>query len=196
MKQEIKEESRFSKGDLTPTKNGSSKKKGEEVVSIDFKSENGQRYLGGEHYVDFVLSSELCLPAQKIEAVMWQSLSDKPPHVGKSVQLSRRRKASIMKQNLIKIEDTAAPVTQIDVEARKLVQVAVTEFICFITSDMIDEITKQNRVAIKEQDIIESLENMGFSHYLPILDTQMRKLAQIESTDGYAEQYTQMQLKT
>ena len=97
---------------------------------------------------------------------------------------------------MIKIEDSAAPVTQIDVEARKLVQVAVTEFICFITSDMIDEITKQNRVAIKEQDILESLENMGFSHYLPVLDTQMRKLAQIESTGGYTEQYTQMQLKT
>ena len=111
MLQEIKEESRLSKGNLTTEKNSSSKNKGEEVVSIDFKSENGQRYLGGEHYVDFVLSSELCLPAQKIEAVMWQSLSDKPPHVGKSVQLSRRRKASIMKQNLIKIEDTAAPVT-------------------------------------------------------------------------------------
>ena len=111
MKQEIKEESQFSKADLSPKKNGTSKKKPEEVVSIDFKSENGQRYLGGEHYVDFVLSCELCLPAQKIEAVMWQSLSDKPAHVGKSVQLSRRRKASIMKQNLIKIEDTAAPVT-------------------------------------------------------------------------------------
>ena len=123
-------------------KQSSSKKKPEEALIIDFKSENGQRYLGGEHYVEFVLSSELCLPAQKIEAVMWQSLSDKPPTVGKSVQLSRRRKASIVKQNLIKIEDQSAPVTQIDVEARKLVQVAVTEFICFITSDMIDEITK------------------------------------------------------
>ena len=81
---------------------------------------------------------------------MWQALSDKPTTMDKSVKLSRRRKASILKQNVIKIEDQSQSVTQIDVEARKLVQVGVTEFICFITSDMIEEITKQNRVAIKE----------------------------------------------
>ena len=109
MKQEIKEESRVSKSETktlniyqqTPNK----LKSESEAVIIDFKSENGQRYLGGEHYVDFVLSSELCLPAQKIEAIMWQTLSDKPNSVSKSVKLSRRRKASILKQNVIKIED-------------------------------------------------------------------------------------------
>jgi len=45
------------------------------ALIIDFRSDvDGHRYLGGEHYVDFVLQSEICLPAQKVEAVMRQSL--------------------------------------------------------------------------------------------------------------------------
>ena len=44
MKQEIKEESRLSKGDAKPS---TGKGKSEETLIIDFKSENGQRYLGG-----------------------------------------------------------------------------------------------------------------------------------------------------
>ena len=66
---------------------------------------------------------------------------------------------------------------KIDSEARSLVQVAVTEFICFITSDIIEEISKEGRVAIKEQDIIESLDKMGFSHYVSVMETLMRKLS-------------------
>ena len=47
-------------------------------------------------------------------------------------------------------------------EARELMQVVATEFICFITSDAIDNVLTTGRVAIKEQDILESLENLGF----------------------------------
>ena len=49
----------------------------DDALIIDFKSENGNRYLGGPHYVDFVLQSELCLPAPKIEAIMLQCLIGK-----------------------------------------------------------------------------------------------------------------------
>ena len=53
----------------------------------------------------------------------------------------------------------------------------VTEFICFITGDIIEEISKEKRVAIKEQDIIESLDKMGFGHYVPVMEALMRKLS-------------------
>ena len=70
-----------------------------------------------------------------------------------------------------------------------MVQVAVTEFICFITSDIIDEIQKERRVAIKEQDIIESLDKMGFSSYVPVLETLMRKLSELASAQSVQTQY-------
>ena len=77
----------------------------------------------------------------------------------------------------------------IDAEARALVQVAVTEFICFITSDIIEEISKERRVAIKEQDIIESLDKMGYTHYVPILETMMRKLSDTASAHSLQASY-------
>ena len=61
---------------------------------------------------------------------------------------------------------------------------AVTEFICFITSDIIEEISKEKRVAIKEQDIIESLDKMGFAHFVPVLETLMRKLSDCASASS------------
>ena len=52
------------------------------ALIIDFRSDvDGHRYLGGEHYVDFVVQSEICLPAQKVEAVMRQSLSHKAARI-------------------------------------------------------------------------------------------------------------------
>ena len=59
-----------------------------------------------------MLQSEICLPAPKIESVMHKALVSQPYGV-----------------------------TSIDTEARGMVQVAVTEFICFITSDIIEEIS-------------------------------------------------------
>ena len=47
-------------------------------------------------------------------------------------------------------EDEQLLVTKIDSEARGMMQVFVTEFICFITGDIIEEISKEKRVAIKE----------------------------------------------
>ena len=65
----------------------------------------------------------------------------------------------------------------------------MTEFICFITSDIIEEISKERRVAIKEQDIIESLDKMGFEDYVPVLETLMRKLSDCASAASVQECY-------
>ena len=90
-----------------------------------------------------------------------------------------------MKTALLPISRVGEPdITKIDPEARALVQVAVTEFICFITSDVIEEISKEKRVAIKEQDIIESLDKMGFEPYVSVLETLMRKLSDCASASS------------
>lgn len=62
--------------------------------------------------------------------------------------------------------------------ARELVNVALTEFICFITSDIIFEVRDQQRVAIKDQDIIESMSKLGFDHYIPCLEAMVRQMGQ------------------
>lgn len=101
------------------------------------------------------------MPSQKVEAVMRQALA--PNHSD----------------------------LKIDREARALMQVAVTEFICFITSDVIDEISSEKRVAIKEQDLIESIEKMGFKPYVRVLETLMRKLSDCASAASLGESYRQ-----
>ena len=65
---------------------------------------------------------------------------------------------------------------KIEEEAVELVQVALTEFICFVTSDIIEDVHSQQRIAIKDQDIIESMKKLGFEHYVPTLDALMKKL--------------------
>lgn len=58
--------------------------------------------------------------------------------------------------------------------ALEFVQVAATEFICFVTSDAIENVKQGSRVAIKEQDVLESLENLGFEDYLQVIETHQR----------------------
>ena len=65
LSQEVKEER------VTDLRQQSSLPGIDSALIIDFRSSvDGHRYLGGEHYVDFVLQSEICLPGQKVEAVM------------------------------------------------------------------------------------------------------------------------------
>ena len=45
---------------------------------------------------------------------------------------------------------------------------------CFVTSDAIDTVNQNNRVAVKDHDVIESLERLGFGHYISVLEAQMR----------------------
>jgi len=46
--------------------------------------------------------------------------------------------------------------------------------VCFVTSDAIDTVNQNNRVAVKDHDVIESLERLGFGHYISVLEAQMR----------------------
>ncbi len=73
-----------------------------------------------------------------------------------------------------KLEVTDFSDLVIEQDAVELMQVVCTEFICFVTSDAVESVREQGRVAIKEQDIMEALDNLGFDHYLFVLETQMR----------------------
>jgi len=55
-------------------------------------------------------------------------------------------------------------------------QVAATEFICFFTSDTIEEVHEQQRVAIKDQDIVETMSKLGFDHYVPTLEALVKRI--------------------
>lgn len=54
-----------------------------------------------------------------------------------------------------------------------MVQVAATEFICFVTSDSIDSVLAEGRVAVREQDLMDSVERLGFGSYASIMETQL-----------------------
>ena len=66
----------------------------------------------------------------------------------------------------IKIED----------DAMKLIQQCVTELICFITSDITEEMKKEGRVNIRNFDVIDSFARLGFTHYLPALQTLSNRI--------------------
>ena len=52
----------------------------------------------------------------------------------------------------------------------------VTEFVCFITSDMAEQVNRDRRVALKGQDLIESLHKLGFQSIASILEVMLPKL--------------------
>ena len=58
-----------------------------------------------------------------------------------------------------------------------------------ITGDIIEEISKEKRVAIKEQDVIESLDKMGFGHYVPVLEALMRKISDNATAHSLQQNY-------
>lgn len=103
------------------------------------------------------------MPAQKVESVMRQCLNC----CFNKKQLLRKRKFS-------EVDLTDFSDMEICPEALELVQVAATEFISFITSDAIDNVMTGNRVAIKEQDVLESLESLGFEDYIQVIETHQR----------------------
>ena len=51
---------------------------------------------------------------------------------------------------------------KIDKNVVEAVQDSLTEFIMFVTSNMAEEVAKEGRVALKGQDLIETLYNLGF----------------------------------
>ncbi|KEJ82815.1 hypothetical protein OXYTRIMIC_027 [Oxytricha trifallax] len=61
-------------------------------------------------------------------------------------------------------------------EMAEIMQQMVTEFICFVTHDMTEELAKERRVAIKGSDLIESLQKIGFQHFTPSLEAMLPRL--------------------
>ena len=66
--------------------------------------------------------------------------------------------------------------TRIDKEVVELMQEMVTEFVCFVTSDMAEEVNRDRRVSLKGQDLIESLHKLGFTQIAEILEIMLPKL--------------------
>ena len=83
----------------------------------------------GKDYIDFVLQSDLCMPAQKVESVMRQCLNSV---FNKKLLFKKRTREDMSLTDYTDMEITD--------EARELMQVAATEFICFVTSDAIENV--------------------------------------------------------
>ena len=77
-----------------------------------------------------VLSSELCISGQKVESVMRQCLN-----------CVFDKKQMLRKRGRQELSMTDFSDMEIDPDALELMQVAATEFICFVTSDAIDCVT-------------------------------------------------------
>ena len=65
---------------------------------------------------------------------------------------------------------------RLDREVVELMQEMATEFVCFVTSDMAEEVARDRRVALKGQDLVESLHKLGFSQVSSILEIMLPKL--------------------
>ena len=64
----------------------------------------------------------------------------------------------------------------IDREAVELMQEMVTEFVCFVTSDMAEDVARDRRVALKGQDLVESLNKLGFPQIADVIELMLPKL--------------------
>lgn len=60
-------------------------------------------------------------------------------------------------------------------DAKETFQECVSEFISFITSEASDRCNVEKRKTINGEDILFSLSNLGFDHYVPILKTYLEK---------------------
>ena len=69
-----------------------------------------------------------------------------------------------------------SPTITIDREAVELMQELVTEFVCFVTSDMAEDVAKDRRVALKGHDLVESLNKLGFPHVADVIELMLPKL--------------------
>lgn len=65
---------------------------------------------------------------------------------------------------------------KVDREVVELMQEMVTEFVCFVTSDMAEEVIKEGRKALKGQDLVESLNKLGFPQFGNVLEVMLPKL--------------------
>lgn len=60
-------------------------------------------------------------------------------------------------------------------DAKETFQECVTEFISFITSEASERCSEEKRKTINGDDILNSLNALGFEHYTPILKVYLEK---------------------
>ena len=66
-------------------------------------------------------------------------------------------------------------------ETKELMQVILTEFVLFITTDAIERVKENNRVAVQGGDVLEALEALGYGHYTPVLRELKAKYSQTKA---------------
>lgn len=79
-------------------------------------------------------------------------------------------------------------------DAKETFQECVSEFISFITSEASDRCNVEKRKTINGEDILFSLSNLGFDHYVPILKTYLEKYRESQKvvTIGVSENMNRM----
>ncbi len=101
------------------------------------------------------------IPYQKVEKLMKLALLDHPsnhPHNHPFDHPSHKRDLKL------------------DRPCVEAMQELVTEFICFVTADMTETVHREKRVALKGQDLLESLTSLGFEQYSEVLEELLNKL--------------------
>lgn len=68
------------------------------------------------------------------------------------------------------MQSVLPPNAYIENESKEAMQQCVSEFITFITAEVVDTCRKEKRVTIHAEDIIKALDDLGFENYVPILD--------------------------
>lgn len=82
-------------------------------------------------------------------------------------------------------------------EAKTTFQECVSEFICFITCEACDKCNKEQRKTINGDDILYSMNILGFDHYVPILKEYLdkyresQKLVSAESNENNSNDLTE-----
>ena len=125
----------------------------------------------GGSVADQAKRADFLLPYHKVESLMRQALTGMP---SSTAQVKSKNEDSFIEDD--EEEKSQSPTITIDREAVELMQELVTEFVCFVTSDMAEDVAKDRRVALKGQDLVESLNKLGFPHVADVIELMLPKL--------------------
>lgn len=84
--------------------------------------------------------------------------------------------------NVARIMKQAVPETaKISKEAKEMMQLAVSEFIAFITSEAKDRCYQERRKTVTGEDLIIAMEGLGFENYALVLRQYLAKYKEVVS---------------
>ena len=107
-------------------------------------SELTSSQIGGGSVADQAKRADFLLPYHKVESLMRHALTGVP---SSAAQVKSKNEDSFIEDD--EEEKSQSPTITIDREAVELMQELVTEFVCFVTSDMAEDVAKDRRVALK-----------------------------------------------